>query len=107
MGFVCLSLVHDHSLVSSAICDPAWNGLSYQWFVILDCCCVLSVVVIGLVLLGAFLVFNLIVTMIVVHRNNYTIPRVYGVWLIVLYVCYDVVLVLFGTGILGNQTINN
>lgn len=55
---------------------------------------------------GVFLVFNLVVSLIVAHWNRYTLPRAYGIWLVVLYLCYDAVLVLFGAGLISNTAIN-
>lgn len=55
---------------------------------------------------GAFLIFNLVVSLVVVHWHDYTIPRAYGVWLVALYLVYDVLLVLFGTGVIAAGSIN-
>jgi sodium/potassium/calcium exchanger 6 len=53
-----------------------------------------------------FLVGNIAVCAAVVHWQKYTIPRWFAVWLFGVYLAYDVVLVLFGAGIVNNPFIN-
>jgi len=53
-----------------------------------------------------FLVGNIAVCVVVVHMSKYTIPRWFAIWLFGVYLAYDVVLVLFGTGIVNNPFIN-
>lgn len=56
---------------------------------------------------GVFVIVNVVVCMLVVHFvGKYTIPRWFAFWLFAVYLIYDVVLVLFGTGLIANPLIN-
>jgi sodium/potassium/calcium exchanger 6 len=55
---------------------------------------------------AVFLVGNIAVCAGVVHWQKYTIPRWFAFWLFSVYLAYDVVLVLFGAGIVNNPFIN-
>lgn len=50
---------------------------------------------------GGILMVNVVVCMAVVHKvGRYTIPRWFAAWLFAVYLGYDVLLVLFGTGVI-------
>ncbi len=53
-----------------------------------------------------FLIGNVAVCVGVVHWQRYTIPRWFAAWLFAVYLAYDVVLILFGVGAIGNPFIN-
>ena len=55
---------------------------------------------------AAFLLGNVVLTIVVVHFSNYSIPKKFGGPLIVIYLLYDVFLVLIGTNVIDNVRIN-